>query len=431
MFNFFNKTPKTESDKTEDKQELETFSNQFHTINSSPQLIYLPGYASDSLVQTLPADPLGIDVILNCVSIRSDIIASLPIRVYQTRNDSRVEIDHPIMEVFDIPNNFQTSYDFISYVQKSLDLHGNAYIQKIFNGRGDIVSMIPLNPEGMTINLSKDGSYLIYVYDDVPLSNEEIVHIKNIGDNIYVGDSTISLLTNTTQTYAYAQNNIRNSHKFGPSVKGIIESPPKRGDKKDQLEEDLRTRYSQQKAGGVMVLPGGHTWKNIGLSPQDAQTLETMNFSLNRICSVFRLPPAWVYSSTVRPSYSSNEANTKDFIDHAIRPICKRYEAAFNRYLLSPRDRRNGIKIKFDFNSMLRANTAERYASYQIAVNNGILSPNEIRSLEGRGPIEGGDRPFKPMNMDYLGDITPPNNPTSPTASNEPTGSNQPSGSNN
>jgi HK97 family phage portal protein len=352
-------------------------------------------------------DYLSTDIILSCVSIRCDIMASLPIKIYQTKDNRSVEIDHPLKRILTIPNEYQTDFDFIAYIQKSLDLHGNAYIQKIFNNRNEVVEMIPLNPEGMVINLSDDGR-LVYVYDEIPLITEEIIHVKNIGSSIYVGDSTISLLSTTIDTYNYAQSNIKGNHKNGPQLKGVIESSgPIKGDTRTSLENSINSNYTGTNSGKTMILSNGLTWKSIGLSPQDAQTLQSMNWSLERICSVFRIPPAWVYSSTVKPSYSSNEQNTQDFITHAIRPLCKRYESAFNRYLLSEKDRKNGIYIKFDLNSMLRADLNSRYDSYTKAVQWGILSPNECRELENRPPIEGGEKPFMPINHKILGEEDP------------------------
>ena len=42
-------------------------------------------------------------------------------------------------------------------------------------------------------------------------------------------------------------------------------------------------------------------------------------------------------------------------------------------------------------NSLLRADIETRFKVYKVAVQNGILNPNEIRSLENQNPYDGGD----------------------------------------
>ncbi len=46
-----------------------------------------------------------------------------------------------------------------------------------------------------------------------------------------------------------------------------------------------------------------------------------------------------------------------------------------------------------------RATTQERYNSYSTALNNGFLNVNEVRALEDRAPVDGGNEYWKPLNI--------------------------------
>jgi phage portal protein BeeE len=43
---------------------------------------------------------------------------------------------------------------------------------------------------------------------------------------------------------------------------------------------------------------------------------------------------------------------------------------------------------------LLRSSTAERYASYAVAIDNGFMTVNEVRKLEDMPPVDWGDEPF-------------------------------------
>jgi phage portal protein BeeE len=61
--------------------------------------------------------------------------------------------------------------------------------------------------------------------------------------------------------------------------------------------------------------------------------------------------------------------------------------------------------IKFNVDSMLRPLTKERFDAYAVALNNGFLSLNEVRTLEDRAPIGAdGDTFRQPLNIGTVGE---------------------------
>ena len=48
---------------------------------------------------------------------------------------------------------------------------------------------------------------------------------------------------------------------------------------------------------------------------------------------------------------------------------------------------------------MNRADTKTRYEAHQIAIQNGIKSPNEVRAEEGINPYDGGEKYLRPLNI--------------------------------
>jgi Phage portal protein. len=59
--------------------------------------------------------------------------------------------------------------------------------------------------------------------------------------------------------------------------------------------------------------------------------------------------------------------------------------------------------LEFATENFLRGDTISRYQAYAIGIQNGFLAPNEIRVLENRNPMEGGDDIMLPLNMTQAG----------------------------
>jgi hypothetical protein len=61
--------------------------------------------------------------------------------------------------------------------------------------------------------------------------------------------------------------------------------------------------------------------------------------------------------------------------------------------------------IKFNTAALLRATQAERMASYALALQNGILTLDEVRTYEDLPRLAvGGDEHWKPLNIGIVGD---------------------------
>ena len=79
----------------------------------------------------------------------------------------------------------------------------------------------------------------------------------------------------------------------------------------------------------------------IGISPEQAQFLETRKFQINEIARIFRVPPHMV-GDLEKSSFSNIEQQSLEFVKYTLEPWLVRWEQSIQRTLLSPR-KRNGI----------------------------------------------------------------------------------------
>jgi hypothetical protein len=113
---------------------------------------------------------------------------------------------------------------------------------------------------------------------------------------------------------------------------------------------------------------------------------------------LFGVPPHLVGDLT-RSSFSNIEQQSLDFLTNGLMPYLRRIESSIARDLLEGDDE---YFAEFDTRGVLRADAAGRSSYYNTMWNLGVLSVNEIRSLENLNPVESGDVRFVQLNMTTL-----------------------------
>ena len=136
----------------------------------------------------------------------------------------------------------------------------------------------------------------------------------------------------------------------------------------------------------------------IAIPNNEAQFLETRKFQVDEICRIFRVPPHLV-GNLEHATFSNIEHQSIDFAVHTIRPWLVRIEQAMNRSLFTEQEKGGGSSgrryyVQFNIDGLMRGDYKSRMEGYAIGINNGFMSPNDIRALENLNPIpveEGGD----------------------------------------
>jgi HK97 family phage portal protein len=153
-------------------------------------------------------------------------------------------------------------------------------------------------------------------------------------------------------------------------------------------------------------LEEGMQVKTLSMPPEQAQFLETRKFQIEEICRIFRVPPHLV-ANLERATFSNIEHQSISFVVHTIRPWLVRLEQAFNKSLFTGREK-GELFASFVVDGLLRGDYESRMKGYAIGIQNGFMSPNDVRSLENLNPIpeeEGGSTYMVNGNMLKLKDV--------------------------
>lgn len=146
------------------------------------------------------------------------------------------------------------------------------------------------------------------------------------------------------------------------------------------------------------LLEEGMTYKEIGLSPEATQLLESRKYSAQEICRLLNVPLYKLGLQDSSQTYANAETINTHFYTDCLLPWITAFEQEAERKLLVGGERDKYI-IRHNVDGLLRADLKTRYEVYKIGKDGGWLTDNDILASEDRPTYEGGDEHVRPLNM--------------------------------
>ena len=267
----------------------------------------------------------------------------------------------------------------------------------------------------MTVNRDSNGQ-LYYEYtvsmDDAPtvkgslvrLQPSDVLHIPGLGFDGLVGYSPIAMAKNAIGMAIACEEYGAKFFANGAAPGGVLEHPGTIKDPQRVRESWQSTFGGSGNANKIAVLEEGMKYTPIGISPEQAQFLETRKFQINEIARIFRVPPHMV-GDLEKSSFSNIEQQSLEFVKYTLEPWLVRWEQSIQRTLFSAEEKKQYF-TKFNVEGLLRGDYASRMNGYATARQNGWMSANDIRELENMDRIpaeDGGDLYLINGNMLPLG----------------------------
>lgn len=357
--------------------------------------------------------------VYSCVRILSEAVAGLPLHLYRytERGGKERASAHPLYTLLhDEPNPEMTSFVFRETLMTHLLLWGNAYAQIIRSGNGNVVGLYPLMPDRMSVDRDEHGK-LFYEYqmqtDDgaalksgtIRLSPEDVLHIPGLGFDGLVGYSPIAMAKNAIGMAAACEEYGAKFFSNGATPGAVLEHPGILKDPEKVRESWNATFRGSGNANKIAVLEEGMKYTQIAIAPEQAQFLETRKFQINEIARIFRIPPHMI-GDLDKSSFSNIEQQSLEFVKYTLDPWVQRWEQAINKALLRPHEKGKYF-VRFNVDGLLRGDYQSRMQGYSIGIQNGFMSPNDVRGLEQLDLIpeeQGGNKYLVNGNMVSLAD---------------------------
>lgn len=333
--------------------------------------------------------------VFSCITLVQGDIGKLPFVVEQKDGQVWQRVEHDILKLLRRPNLYQNQIQFLKHWIWSKLLFGNTYVFKVRQGR-DVVGLYILDPLKVTPLISDMGEVFYQVTDDklskmqgtalVPSS--EIIHDRdNCLYHPLVGLSPLFAATNAARI---SNAIIKDSKAFftqGAKPSGILTAPGNIADGTAQrLKEYWERNFSGDKAGKVAVVGDGLTYTAVRMNSVDAQLIEQLGWSDEKICSVFHIP-AYMVGVGQMPSYNNIEALTIQYFTQCLQELIQGLEECLNQGLnIQPR-----FRIQLDLDGLFRMDQTSQAEVVTKLVGGKVMRPDEGRAKFNLPPTGGGD----------------------------------------
>lgn len=350
---------------------------------------------------------LSFYAIYACVTLIASDIGKLRLRlVEQDRDGIWTETESAAFSpVLRKPNGYQTRIKFYEQWVVSKLIHGNTYVLKRRDNRGNVIALYILDPTRTRALVAPSGDVYYQIAKDnlsqieedsdvVPAS--EIIH--DVMVPLYHPLCGVSPLTACALAAWQGLSIQRNSTSFFANRSqpgGILTAP---STITDAQAEDMRKRweanYTGENAGRVAVLGNGLDFKPIGVTAKDAELIDQLKWTGFNVCSCFHVPPYMIGIGDM-PTYNNIEALNQQYYTQCLQALIESIELHLDEGLgLDRKKEGKQFGAEFDLEDLLRMDTATKVKTVGDGIKAGFLSPNEGRAKFDLKPVDGGETPY-------------------------------------
>lgn len=356
-----------------------------------------PGTTSGMPVN--PGNAETISTVFSCVQSIAETVGGLPLILYrnETNGDRERATDHPLYRVLhDAPNDRQTALEFREQLTAHVLLWGNGYAEIHSDAAGNVTALEPIHPRNVTVLQLPSGRIRYDVADAQtgrvrPLLADEVLHLKDRTDNGIVGKSRIQVAREMLGGVLASQEHGNKAWANGARLSGVLQTPNVMDDAGiARIAQSWNAQFAGSgNSGKTAILENGLTYQQLSMSNEDAQWLQSRQFSVEEVCRIFRVPPVLV-ADLRHANFSNSVEMNRWFVTHTLRRWLTMWEEGAERALLGPIARTRYF-IEHNVEGLLRGDSKGRAEFYGSGIKDGWLRKSEARRLENLPAIEGID----------------------------------------
>lgn len=336
---------------------------------------------------------------------------------------------HPLARLLcERPNDWMSDFEFFEYMTfwAALDGAAYAYISRDPDS-GEPLELLPLVPGQCVPRQDQDWSVWYEVQGRrVPARN--IFRLNGLLSNTLSPLSPVRLARQHIDMTLGIERSTGRFHKNDARPSGILTTEQKlTPELVDKLRTEFMSKFGPGGQGGIAVLDRMFTFTPVTQSSVDSDTINHRKFEIEEICRYFRVFPTVIGHNNATGSYGSIEQTFLAHVQHTLHPWVARWEAAVRRDLLGseadmlrpndadgtghggsyggqPRveDAQAGIRprtgltptkrLRFEMNmdGLARGTLGDRVTAYD-KMTKFMMTPNEVRALEGLDPVDDPD----------------------------------------
>jgi HK97 family phage portal protein len=328
---------------------------------------------------------LGLTAVFRSVSLIAGTIATLPLKTYRRLPDDSRERVASVIDDPGGPDGLLPS-QWVETVMLHLLLHGNAYLQHIYNNAGSIMALMPIHP--MAVTLKVEGGQKVFTVQlqeggQRVFTTRDMTHIMGLSLDGIRGLSPIAVARNAIGTGIAGNDVAAGMLANGLKLGGLVTAKtPLNKEQAEAIKERLqRAHGGPRNAGEILVSSSDLAFSSFSMTAEDAEFLESRKFSVSEIARLYGVPKV-LLAEDGASTWGAGIAQLLNAMQKfTLAPWTIRVEEALSRLLARPR------YVEFEYGGLFKPTPAEVSANMKLEIEAGILTVNEARAMMNRKPL--------------------------------------------
>lgn len=340
---------------------------------------------------------MKVEAYFSCIRDKTETVGQLPLKLYRKPINGRAREQITQGRAFNIftqqPCDYLNMIGFVEMATATMERRGIFYAFIERNDRGSPMAIIPFYNQGsVDKQMDFNGNvYYTYVTNDgkskVVVGDQDIFSVQMFTTNGVNPVSPIVQCATMLNIAASQDENYRELQEEGITAQMALKTEQtfNNPDAAQRLKDDWKRFRGRNGKREIPILEQGLTPVSLKLTPQESELLGNREFTINRICSMTRVPPHRIGSSVTTGTKSTIFELDEAYMMNAINPILVKLEHAFNKIVP------DGYVLEFDRKAFYRGSPWRLVEAVEKEVKGGLANINEGRVDLGREPVEGGD----------------------------------------
>jgi len=345
--------------------------------------ILLPSYDSAGIPSVTPSSALAYTPVYRAASLIANDVA---------RTEMYVE-DVTLGRLLENPNRWQNGFEFRRAMTLQCLLYGNAFALINRTLGGELLELLPLDIESVSLDLSKaEPFYKTRQYGDVP--TDAMLHIRAIGLDGLWGESPVRLCRTSLQVLASQENAQLEVMKNAgnPKLAFVHPGPLSEAARQSISEKFVQSHSGAQNAGRPLVLAEGMRVERISSTLDDNGIAAARKYSIEDVSRIYGVPTSYLSEHTTT-AFGSMEWLSRMYVDACLSHWFATWHSEL-KAKVAPFS-----AIRFDTDTIARPSLAEQFAALRTGVESGVITRNEAREWLDLDPLPGLDEPIVAKNM--------------------------------
>lgn len=340
---------------------------------------------------------MSVPAVLRALEVLCGLYAMTPVHYYRLTAEGKERVDDaPQARMFSTSANaVQPAYVLKEVMLGDLLMRGKygAYIHRDALYRPNALSR--LQPDGIAPVQSWDRASGLEMFYDASLpdgsrdrlTRNDIWFVPGFSRDGLCGIDRLKLLADTFEGAASTSEFARRFWDNNAQPSTILTTKAKIDPEyKAKIRTDWQSRFSgPRNAGSVAVLDQEMDAKFLAHDNRASQFIEARGFSVLEVARAFGTPPHILFELT-RATFSNIEQQSLELLLYCMMAHFERGAAHMTHQFAE-----EGHFFEFLPEALLKGDIKSRYEAYSIAIDKGLLNPNEVRRKENMNDRHGGD----------------------------------------